>query len=36
MANSLLDIQPHVVSRDLRGYSLLFYGAPKSEILLSL
>lgn len=30
MANSLLDIKPHVVSRDLRGYSILFYGAPKS------
>lgn len=27
---SLLDIQPHVVSRDLRGYSVLLYGEPKS------
>lgn len=26
----LLDIQPHVVSRNLRGYSVLFYGEPKS------
>ena len=30
MANSLLEIQPHVVSRDLRGYSVLMYGQPKS------
>lgn len=30
MANSLLDIKPHKVSRDLRGYSVLFYGEPKS------
>ena len=30
MANSLLDIKPHVVSRDLRGYSVLIYGEPKS------
>ena len=30
MANSLLDIKPHVVSRDLRGYSVLLYGEPKS------
>ena len=27
---SLLDLQPHQVSRDLRGYSVLFYGAPKT------
>ena len=27
---SLLDLKPHEVSRDLRGYSVLFYGAPKS------
>lgn len=27
----LLDIKPHEVSRDLRGYSVLFYGAPKSK-----
>lgn len=26
----LLDIQPHVVSRSLRGYSVFFYGEPKS------
>lgn len=30
MANSLLDITPHQVSRDLRGYSVMFYGTPKS------
>jgi len=27
---SLLDLQPHQVSRDLRGYSVMFYGAPKT------
>ena len=27
---SLLDLQPHKISRDLRGYSMLFYGAPKT------
>ena len=26
----LLNIQPHQVSRDLRGYSVFFYGEPKS------
>lgn len=26
----LLDITPHQVSRDLRGYSVFFYGEPKS------
>ena len=30
MANSLLSIQPHKVSRDLKGYSVFFYGEPKS------
>lgn len=30
MANSLLEIKPHVVSRDLRGYSVLIYGDPKT------
>ena len=30
MGNSLLEIKPHQVSRDLRGYSVLFYGEPKS------
>lgn len=30
MANSLLSIQPHQVSRDLKGYSVLLYGSPKS------
>lgn len=27
---SLLDLQPHKVSRNLRGYSVFFYGQPKS------
>ena len=27
---SLLSLQPHQVSRDLRGYSVLFYGEPKT------
>ena len=27
---NLLDIQPHQVSRDMRGYSVFFYGEPKS------
>lgn len=27
---NLLNIQPHQVSRDLRGYSVFFYGEPKS------
>lgn len=26
----LLNLQPHQVSRDLRGYSVLFYGKPKT------
>jgi hypothetical protein len=26
----LTQLKPHVVSRDLRGYSVLFYGTPKS------
>ena len=30
MANSLLGIKPHQVSRDLRGYSVMLYGTPKS------
>lgn len=30
MGNSLLDLKPHKVSRNLRGYSVLFYGEPKS------
>lgn len=30
MGLSLLDIKPHQVSRDLRGYSVFFYGEPKS------
>ena len=27
---NLLDLQPHKVSRDMRGYSVFFYGEPKS------
>lgn len=27
----LLNITPHQVSRDLRGYSVFFYGEPKSK-----
>lgn len=30
MAIDLLNIQPHQVSRNLRGYSVFFYGEPKS------
>lgn len=30
MANALTMIKPHQVSRDLSGYSVLFYGTPKS------
>lgn len=30
MANSLLSITPHVVSKDLRGYSVMVYGEPKT------
>lgn len=30
MAIDLLNITPHQVSRDLRGYSVFFYGEPKS------
>ena len=30
MGNSLLEIKPHKVSRNLRGYSVLFYGTLKS------
>lgn len=30
MGNSLLEIKPHEVSKDLRGYSVFFYGLPKT------
>lgn len=30
MAIDLLGLQPHQVSRDLRGYSVFFYGDPKT------
>lgn len=26
----IFSIEPHQVSRDLRGYSIFFYGEPKS------
>ena len=31
MANMLTAIKPHQVSRDLKGYSVMFYGTPKSR-----
>lgn len=30
MAINIFDVKPHQVSRDLRGYSVFFYGDPKS------
>jgi hypothetical protein len=30
MSIDIFNIQPHEVSRDLRGYSVMFYGEPKS------
>ena len=27
---NIFNVKPHIVSRDLRGYSVLFYGDPKS------
>ena len=30
MALDILSIAPHVVRRDLGGYTMLFYGAPKT------
>ncbi len=27
---NILDVKPHVVSRDLSGYTTLLYGDPKS------
>lgn len=30
MAIDLMSLTPHKVSRDLRGYSVFFYGEPKS------
>ena len=29
MAVDIFGITPHKVSRDLKGYTILFYGAPK-------
>ena len=31
MLDVLLNLKPHEVSRDLRGYSVMFYGDPKSK-----
>lgn len=30
MAIDILGIKPHEVSRDLSGYTILFYGQPKT------
>lgn len=30
MAIDLLNIKPHQVSKNLKGYSVFFYGEPKS------
>ena len=30
MAIDILKVKPHQVSRDLCGYTMLFYGAPKT------
>ena len=30
MAIDILNITPHEVSRDLSGYTVLFYGQPKT------
>ena len=30
MAIDILKIQPHEISRDLKGYTVVFYGQPKS------
>lgn len=30
MGLDILSIQPHQVSRDMRGYSVFLYGEPKS------
>lgn len=27
---SIFDVKPHEVSRDLRGYTVVLYGAPKT------
>ena len=31
MLDVLLNLKPHQVSRDLRGYSVMFYGDPQSK-----
>lgn len=30
MAIDILNIEPHKISRDLKGYTILFYGQPKT------
>ena len=30
MSIDLMSLEPHKLSRDLRGYSIFLYGAPKS------
>lgn len=29
MAIDIFNVEPHKVSRDLKGYTILFYGQPK-------
>lgn len=29
MAIDILSIEPHKISRDLKGYTILFYGQPR-------
>lgn len=29
MAIDILSVEPHKISRDLKGYTILFYGQPK-------
>lgn len=33
MANTIdiFNVQPHKVSKDLKGYAVMFYGEPKSK-----
>lgn len=32
MAIDIFKVEPNKVSRDLRGYTVFFYGEPKSKI----
>lgn len=36
MAINLLNIEPHVVSRDLSGYITFLYGGYKTRVLVSM